>query len=98
MIAFVFRGSEAVGLVLYRGPGKQAVVKSMDHRIRSKLFRLFNSSFDSLANTLDATQCVASVVTLAPGKPEHFMAVVNHVNANTDPDISMSVMGINNAD
>ncbi len=85
-------------MVVHRGPGKQTPVKSMDHRTRSKLFRLFNSSFNSLTNSLDDSKCEASVVTLAPGTPEHFLAVVNHVNANTTPDYTMSATGLYDAD
>lgn len=93
MLAFAMKNSEAVGLVILRGPGKQTSVKSTDHKIRSKLFRLFNTSFNSLTNTLTDGGCEARVDQLIPGTEEHFLAVVNYVNSNTGPEYVMTTLG-----
>lgn len=98
MLALQILKGEVVGVVLYRGPGKPNTVKSQDHRVRSRLFKLFNSSFPDILNALDESQCQAHDVTMAPGTTEHFWAVVTKVNANTSPDYVMSVMGTNDAD
>jgi hypothetical protein len=98
MLAFLFKEGEAVGVALFKGPGKQTPVKSYDHKMRSKLFRLFNSSLTVLTHNLTDGQCEARPVVLAPGTPEHFIAVVNFVNSNTTPDFVMSTVGLYHAD